>query len=135
MVSTVKSLDNRSPRTAGGAGLKYRFSLQWYADTVEKVQAGDFLESLGNRKSELVVMAVTEYLNANPEILAAGNKPKIIVKPSYTREQMESLVKALIEERLAGIRPVANERVEPAGEITDIEPDIDEMLKNLEIFS
>jgi hypothetical protein len=102
---------------------------------VEKVQAGDFLESLGNRKSELVVVAVNQFLNAHPEILEAGNKPTIIVKPSYTREHIEAMVKALLEEKLAGIQPVANEYVEPAGEITDIEPDIDEMLKNLEIFS
>jgi hypothetical protein len=114
---------------------KYRFSLQWSAGTAEKVQAGDYLESLGNRKSEFVVMAVTEYLKLHPEIYEDAHKPKIIVKPSFTREQMEAMVKAMIEERLADIRPAVNDGRELAGEITAIEPDIDEMLKNLEIFS
>lgn len=41
---------------------KFRFSLQWGNDTEEKARAGELLERMGNKKSEFVVLAVTEYL-------------------------------------------------------------------------
>ena len=114
---------------------KYRFTLQWGAGTEEKIRAGDFLESLGNRKSELVVLAVAEYLSAHPEAAIAGQKPKIIVKPSYTREQVEALVRSVIEERMAGYHNIERESGNMDTNSGMIEPDVDEMLKNLELFS
>lgn len=114
---------------------KYRFTLQWGAETTEKKQAGDFLEGLGNRKSELVVLAVTEYISAHPETLSSSQRLNIIVKPSYTREQVEAMVKAMIEEKLAGLQPVAQKNGVADSEAGAIQPDIDEMLKNIDLFS
>ena len=113
---------------------KYRFTLQWGAKTAEKIQAGDFLESLGNRKSELVVLAVAEYLSTHPDAFIAGQKPKIIVKPSYTREQVEALVRSVIEEKMSGSFQNMRETGSQSAGPDTIEPDVDEMLKNLELF-
>ena len=41
---------------------KYRFCLGWSRDTAEKIAVGDLLEKLKNRKSDLVVQAVWEYI-------------------------------------------------------------------------
>lgn len=113
---------------------KYRFSLQWGVDSEEKIQAGDFLESLGNRKSELVILAVTEYLAAHPEVTQSRHRPKIIVKSNVTEEQLHRLVKALIDERLSNPAFSASELNESVSEKIVNETDIDEMLKNLDIF-
>lgn len=48
---------------------KYRFSLQFPAETEEQIQAGELLERLGNRKSAVVVAALGEYLAAHPALL------------------------------------------------------------------
>ena len=123
MVCTMKTRD------------KYRFTLQWGAETVEKIQAGDFLESLGNRKSELVVLAVTEYLAAHPETISVCHKYKIIVKPSYTREQVEALIRSIMDEKMAAAPLIQPENGDQDAELTAPAPDVDEMLKNLDLFT
>jgi hypothetical protein len=116
---------------------KYRFSLQWGAETAEKIQAGDLLESLGNRKSEFAVTAVTEYIKTHPEAVSAGRKLKIITGPNFTREEPETMVRIAIEEKLAGMAPVALENGHYDGKTAAIAdmPDVEEMLKNLDLFS
>jgi len=112
---------------------KFRFSLQWGAETVEKIQAGDFLESLGNRKSEFIVIAVTEYLNMHPEALDTGRKPKVIIKPIYTREQVEAMIRSIMEEKMAS----SAHQLRKSGDMDEIpadDQDVDEMLKNLDLF-
>ena len=113
---------------------KYRFSLQWGAETAEKIRAGDFLESLVNRKSELVVVAMNEYMDSHPEMLTKDQKPQIVIKPTITREQMKTMVLALIEEKLTGISLKANEADVTEHNSMVSEIDIDEMLKNLDLF-
>ena len=113
---------------------KYRFTLQWNTATAEKVQVGDFLENLGNKKSEIIVLAVAEYILAHPDSLPPGKSPQLIIKPSYTREQLEVLVKTIIEEKLSGTQFIARENAGSGGDITAIEADIDEMLNNLDMF-
>jgi hypothetical protein len=116
---------------------KYRFSLQWGAVTAEKVRAGDFLESLGNRKSEFVVVAVTEYLAAHPEALPSG-KIRIVVKPNIAREQLEAMVRAIVAERMADIAvPVASKHGGLASDSAfgEAEANIAAMLENLDVFS
>ena len=121
---------------------RYRFSLQWGADTAEKVQAGDVLEKLGNKKSEFIVLAMSDYLKAHPDITPDdGQKINIIVRPSLTREQIEAMVKDAIREQLAGIEPIAVKTTKSAMpdtadllEIPD-ESNIDIMIKNLDMFT
>jgi hypothetical protein len=114
---------------------KYRFSLQWGAETSEKIQAGDFLETLGNRKSEVIVAAVTEYLAVHPEALTSGQKLKIVVRPSVTPQQMEAMVRAMIEERLAGIAAATPASAASDDSVELGNADISAMLQNLDLFS
>ena len=95
---------------------KFRFSLQWSADTEEKVRAGAFLELLGNKKSDFIVMAVMEYLQRHPEVAAPSAKIKITYQPLQTREQLmetvRDMVKASVDEFLNGrvIIPTGDEQ-------------------------
>ena len=113
---------------------KYRFTLQWGTDTGEKIQAGDFLESLGNRKSEIIVLAVTEYLSAHPEAITAGHKLQIVVQPSYTYEQLRTIVKAMLEEKLPELTQIVRMNGETEDKPAVNDADLDEMLKNLDFF-
>lgn len=131
----VKTPNPQGSHTNGSAGWKYRFTLQWSAETAEKMLAGDFLESLGNRKSELVVMAINEYITTHPEILTAGNKLKIVVKPNITHEQIKSMVTALLEEKIAGLTVLNQDAGRAGSELLVTKTEIDEMLSNLELFS
>jgi hypothetical protein len=115
---------------------KYRFSLQWGSDTAEKIRVGELLESLGNRKSEFMVMAVSEYIKDHPEMPSPDRSLKIVVKPSFTREQVEAIIRhIIIEERLAGTRSAARESDDPGGEPAAGAPDVEAMLRNLDLFS
>jgi len=118
---------------------KYRFSLQFGMDTEEKVQVGEFLERLGNKKSEWIVEVLAEHISNNPALFESGKyKPlQIVVKPTITYEQVESMVRNAITEKLsettlsAGIKLSEGHFNQPG--IND--DDIATMVSNLDIFS
>lgn len=114
---------------------KYRFSLQWGSDTFEKRQTGSFLEGLGNKKSDFIIAATTEYFAAHPEILDPSRKLQIVVNQNYTREQVKAIVLAVLDERLADVNTVTLHSSNPDSEPQITDADIDEMLQNLEIFT
>jgi len=130
---------------------RYRFSLQWGVDSAEKIQAGNILDKLGNKKSEFVVLAVSEYLKSHPDLPVNGldgQKINIVVQPSVTREQINAMVMAAICEQMAGMKPVIesaavktgtlNATAQPAlseSQNSQDESNIDIMLKNLEMFT
>ena len=97
---------------------------------------GDVLDKLGYKKSEFIVLAVAEYLKINPDITPdGGQKINIIVRPSFTREQIEVMVKDAIREQLAGIEFVSPTVDKPSTEPKEDDPGIDLMIKNLEMFT
>ena len=51
---------------------KYRFTLQFPAVTEEQIAVGELLESLGNRKSALVVAAVLHFAHAQQSKLSSA---------------------------------------------------------------
>ena len=113
---------------------RYRFSLQWGTESAEKIQVGEVLDKLGNKKSEFVVLAVSEYLKTHPEIPSDDQKINIIVRPSLTREQIEAMVRGIIHEQIADIENVTkktgvSDMVDPPDE-----SNIDVMIKNLDMF-
>ena len=55
---------------------KYRYSLQFDDSSEENRQVGEFLEKLGNKKSTVIILAVTEYIKAHPEITAVSRLSK-----------------------------------------------------------
>ena len=114
---------------------KYRFTLQWGSDTAEKVQAGEFLKRFGNRKSELIVMAISEYLRSRPELLPSAHNLKIVVKPIISQDQLKALVRDMIDERLTGAAPVLRADSTSGNVDSVIGDDLDEMINNLDLFS
>jgi len=80
------------------------------------------------------VMAVSEYLAAHPGVLS-GSRLKIVVKPSYSKEQIQSIVIGFLEQKLNGQAYLALNQDESGSIPLVTEDDVSEMLKNLEIFS
>ena len=50
---------------------RYRFTLQFGSDSEEQIRVGEFLESLGNKKSAVMVDVLNEYLLSHPELQEA----------------------------------------------------------------
>ncbi|MPM41363.1 hypothetical protein SDC9_88018 [bioreactor metagenome] len=115
---------------------KYRFTLQWGTDSEEKHAVGQLLEKLGNKKSEFVIMALTEYLRAHPEAAVPECKISITVQPTQTSAQLMAMVKdmarAAVEELMAGMA-IAPESGEPIKHAPSSE-ELDAMLENLDAF-
>ncbi len=118
---------------------KYRFTLQWGNHTVEQIQAGEFLESLGNRKSSFIVMVVGEYLRQHPEALSQDVKVTIYTQSTLSREQMlaevRSAVRGYVEEAMSSMVPGSTSSPSAAPASGPTEQDLDNMLANLDFFS
>lgn len=117
-------------RTQGG----YRFSLQFGAETEEQVRAGEFLERMGNRKSVMIVNAITHYLDAYPDLASSETKVKVQVNAPIKKAEIEALIRSIIEERLAGMPKVAGVEENAPTVQEALEADITSMLGNLSIF-
>lgn len=117
----------------------YRFSLGWSNSSIEKRAVGELLEALSNRKSDLVVQAVWEYIQAHPEIVQPDTKVVISVHSTPTVEQMLAKIQRMVEDsvqkKLEGIKLIGNP--EQAQDLPDgpSETDLDDMLANLDIFN
>lgn len=116
---------------------KYRFSLQFGTETNEQVQAGELLERLGNRKSQIIVAALNEYLVSHPELQNPHCKIEVKVTSTseYNRTNIEQLVRALVEEKLASAQ--ASKIMQKDGDSehsSSLDEDIAAMLENINIF-
>lgn len=117
-------------RTHGG----YRFSLQFGADSEEKVRVGDFLERMGNRKSVMIVNAVSHYLDENPELASPGTEVKVQINAAMNKAEIERLIRSIIAEKLSEMPTQCNTgQMLPKIEET-LEADITSMLSNLSMF-
>lgn len=110
----------------------YRFNLQFPADTQEHIRVGEVLERLGKRKSSLVVAALGEYLDRHPQWETPEVRIKIEQQSALTREELEELVRELVEEKLTVLPRSRREPSPVVGEEAD--SDISQMLENLELF-
>lgn len=124
---------------------KYRFSLQFSDKTEENRMAGELLERMGNRKSALIVDALGEYLQHHPELQEGNCKIEICMTPVETPGDLESLVRQLVEERIAlcqqeggtDSQPLENaerEKTRQEEPPDSLEEDISRMLDNLDFF-
>ena len=113
---------------------KYRFTLQFGAETMEERCAGDFLEQLGNRKSPIVVAAINAYVEQHPELLTQNARIQIHLS-GPTQEQLKETIRQMIEEQLsAGLplpAPAPTVPIDPAGPVDN---DILDMLNDLASF-
>ena len=119
---------------------KYRFSLGWGRDTAEKIAVGDFLEKLKNRKSDLIVQAVWEYIGNHPEVMAENAMIVITVRSTPTDEQTFAKIQSMIDAALESLKDNMKYQIEQENRSGQEEPtgpnqqDLDDMLDNLTIF-
>lgn len=74
----------------------YRFSLQFAADTVDQVRVGDFLEKMGNRKSVIIVDAISHYLDLHPELTTAETEVRIQLHAPMKKVELEKMIRTII---------------------------------------
>lgn len=114
---------------------KYRFTLQFPADTDERIRVGELLEKLGNRKSLIIIAAVCEYLNAHPELHTQYGKIKICLTSAFDPARIEQLVRSLIEEHLSTHQMPGTQTMNEMQESAMVlQEDIVQMLGNLDMF-
>ena len=98
-------MEGRILRTADG----YRFGLQFKTLSDAHRQVGEFLESLGNKKSDAVITALTEYINTHPEVLNRDNPIKQITVFGYSEETLNSKLEKLIKKHIGSEQLFSNE--------------------------
>lgn len=74
----------------------YRFGLQFKIMSDAHRQVGEFLESLGNKKSEAVVTAMIEYVRSHPEVLNKDNPVKVVAAYGYSEETLNEKIEAIV---------------------------------------
>lgn len=107
---------------------KYRFTLQFPAETEEQIQAGELLEKLGNKKSAVIIAALDEYLSAHPALQNPKCQVKVNATYSVQPDAIEKLVREMVEKQLGKAQPT-----EEAG-IPKGNTEVSEMLDNLDMF-
>ena len=119
---------------------KYRFSLSWGRDTAEKIAVGDLLEKLKNRKSDLIVQAVWEYIGNHPEVMAENAKIVITVQSTPTDEQTLAKIQQMIDASVERLKDIMKFQIQQEKQVEQAAPtvlnqqDLDDMLDNLTIF-
>ena len=119
---------------------KYRFSLSWGRDTAEKIAVGDLLEKLKNRKSDLIVQAVWEYIGNQPEVMAENAKIVITVQSTPTDEQTLAKIQQMIDASVERLKDSMKFQIQQEKQVEQAAPavlnqqDLDDMLDNLTIF-
>ena len=119
---------------------KYRFSLSWGRDTAEKIAVGDLLEKLKNRKSDLIVQAVWEYIGNHPEVMAENTKIVITVQSTPTDEQTLAKIQQMIDASVERLKDSMKFQIQQEKQVEQAAPtvlnqqDLDDMLDNLTIF-
>lgn len=117
---------------------KYRFTLQFGMRTAEEQKAGSLLEQLGKKKSPVVVAALNEYMERHPEILSGNARIQFHVSGPEP-DQLEQMIRRLIDERLGAATPPLAEKQEELQKLplpdSQISSDILEMLSDLDMFN
>lgn len=117
---------------------RYRFTLQFSSDTEEQIKAGELLESLGNRKSTIIVEALNEYLLSHPDLLNSRSKMEVKVAVGYSQTKIEQIIKKIVDDRIANLQLDGIQTDTSQDQIPDIsdtlEDDIGQMFDNLDVF-
>lgn len=119
-------------------GDTFRFSLQWQADTPERLAVGEFLDKLGNKKSDFIVMTIGEYLQKHPEAMVPTAHIKITSQPTLNREQVLTELRDIVTMYMKEFFPATTDlpptRIGTVAEQSLSESDLDKMLNNLTVF-
>ena len=112
---------------------KYRFTLQFGADSEDQIRVG---ELLGNRKSTIIVSALSDYIDTHPELQSDYSKIEVKVASAFDRSQMERLIRSIVEEKLSELHTTETiADTSMSGTSEALEEDITKMLDNLDMFN
>lgn len=112
---------------------KYRFNLQFPAETKEQIQVGELLERAGNRKSAIVIDALCLYLQNHPELLSGEAKIVVHHASPHDKDQLEQMIRKVVKEYFQ-TEADYRDSVFPASQEADMDDDISQMLDNLDLF-
>ena len=115
---------------------RYRFSLRFAADSDEHIRIGELLERSGNRKSALIISAMSEFLASHPEVERTQGEIKFQLYGADQRGELEKLIREEVCKQVAELRALESEsETPPDGQITPQDDSVDLMLDNLQLFS
>lgn len=115
---------------------KYRFTLQFGADSEDQIRVGELLENLGNRKSTVIISALSDYIDTHPELQSDYSKIEVKVASAFDRSQMERLIRSIVEEKLSELHTTETiADTSMSGTSEALEEDITKMLDNLDMFN
>ena len=112
---------------------RYRYSLQFGMSSEEEIRAGELLESLGNKKSKVLIAALNEYVTNHPE-LESGRCELRVSYQSIPMELLESKIRQLVEERLGSVTTSHQTTIAVPEQVEHVSQDIVDMLGDLELF-
>ena len=113
-------------------GNSYRFTLQFGNNTESKIRVGDLLERLGNKKSAVIVAALSEYLEKHPELENGSLRIKVEEENQMRRKQLEEIIRSIVQEQLQTGKLTPGTALK---EETDmLQQDIATMLDNIDVF-
>lgn len=112
---------------------RYRYSLQFGMSSEEEIRAGELLESLGNKKSKVLIAALNEYVTNHPE-LESGRCELRVSFQAVPMELLEMKIRQLVEERLGSVPPSSQTTFIKPDQVENVSPDIVDMLGDLELF-
>lgn len=117
----------------------YRFSLSWPIETEEQVLVGEFLETLGNKKSRFIVQLVAEYIRGNPEMMDADSAIQLALNSNS--KALKDVIHDIIRTEIASGRftmprsatdsPDSSNAKEPVSSVDGLAA----MLGNLDVFN
>ena len=108
----------------------YRFSLQFRAGTEEQIRAGELLERLGNKKSQIVVAALNEYMTMHPDLLERTCKLEIKSSFIYNDEHIKQMIEDIMQQKFGNVQMEYNKETIQE----NIGDDISQMLDNIDLF-
>ena len=111
----------------------YRFTLKFPCETAEQIKVGEFLERLGNKKSRFIVLAMSEYINAHPELLNSSGHIKVqIEKPGIAKDDLRKIIEEMLIEK--GYIPGHSSGDAQSDTADGMSAGVDDMLNNLGEF-
>lgn len=115
---------------------RYRFSLQFGADSDIHIKVGELLERSGNRKSALIIAALSEYLASHPDLEESQGRVKLNVTRPLEKSELEQLVREEVEKQVRELRANGEDQeLQRSGQEALHGDSIDLMLDNLLLFS
>ena len=112
---------------------KYRYSLQFGMSSEEEIRAGELLESLGNKKSKVLIAALNEYVTNHPELESERCELRVSYQ-SIPMELLETKNLQLVEERLGSVTTSPQATIAVPEQVEHVSQDIVDMLGELEFF-